>query len=989
MTSSNNRKSAAARRRSPALERLEDRSYMAVDALLAVTGDWNGDGIDTAALVDLAGQEVLFKDTNATGFADESFRWREISNTSVPIAGDWNADGTDTIGLYDFATGDFVLRVDAGAATTRIRFNITDAPDGSQPIVGDWNGDGTDTIALFDAGSSKLYIVNDFGTGAADSIVNLSTLFAGLPSDATVVAGDFNPFLGDEVAVVSASAARMNYRSLSTDFFVTLENIFVPTSSGSTYDQWVAGDWDNDGDDELGGHSSSDHMFAIANEIQAAAADEVFQFQLEADTPSPVTPTASPPITTLANDLNQLTPNEVKALLKNAAMASASDDAIIAIVDRNGRILGVRIEGGVANAIKNNVFLRTFAIDGAIAKARTAAFFASGDLTLPTPSPGSPLTSRTIRSLSETTITEREVNSNPTLSNPAINPFTTTGVVSRNFGPGFVAPIGLGGHFPPGVNNAPVVDLFGIERQSRDGLITPGGDGVFGTADDGTLDNRFNVADQFIPAGKELSTPDSYGRQTGLVPYATGRGIATLPGGVPLYKRGPNGVQQVGGIGVFFPGKDGFAAFEQNFKAGVNQDVYDRVNAPRVLEAEFIAVAAAGGLPELVDRVSPKIFLSPLSLEATRAARIDLVGIQLETFGPRASQKYPGGGFNTLLDVGRRVGRGSNSGTDEIVTASNLQYIGGKAVPQGWLVKPHAAADGSLSTQAVINIVERSIAEAQRTRAAIRFRVNPDGFAEPANNAKMVIAVGDKQGNLLGLFRMPDATIFSIDVAVAKARNTAYYANPAELKNADKVDDSLLLDNYTQAELRARGALLNGLGNPDFYRNIAGTQQFNSQNGVALTNRTFRFLVEPRYPSGVDGTLPPIFSILNDHNINQTSGINPRTAENLGAANAPAGSFESVMGYDSFHVMSNFRDDTFTANHNGIVFFPGSSALYNGTKVIGGFGISGDGVDQDDVVTFAGQRGLEPPNGYRADQTYYRGVRLPYQKFNRNPPGGV
>ena len=40
---------------------------------------------------------------------------------------------------------------------------------------------------------------------------------------------------------------------------------------------------------------------------------------------------------------------------------------------------------------------------------------------------------------------------------------------------------------------------------------------------------------------------------------------------------------------------------------------------------------------------------------------------------------------------------------------------------------------------------------------------------------------------------MPDATIFSIDVAVAKARNTAYYADPNALQDADKVDDDLLI----------------------------------------------------------------------------------------------------------------------------------------------------------------------------------------------------
>jgi len=46
--------------------------------------------------------------------------------------------------------------------------------------------------------------------------------------------------------------------------------------------------------------------------------------------------------------------------------------------------------------------------------------------------------------------------------------------------------------------------------------------------------------------------------------------------------------------------------------------------------------------------------------------------------------------------------------------------------------------------------------------------------------------------------------------------------------------------------------------------------------------------------------------------------------------------------------------------------------------------VSGDGVDQDDVVTFFGAHGFAAPAGIRADHYFVRGVRLPYQKFSRN-----
>jgi hypothetical protein len=52
---------------------------------------------------------------------------------------------------------------------------------------------------------------------------------------------------------------------------------------------------------------------------------------------------------------------------------------------------------------------------------------------------------------------------------------------------------------------------------------------------------------------------------------------------------------------------------------------------------------------------------------------------------------------------------------------------------------------------------------------------------------------------------------------------------------------------------------------------------------------------------------------------------------------------------------------------------------------VGGFGVSGDGVSQDDFITSAGISGFEPPDQLRADPFFVRGVRLPYQNLPRNP----
>jgi len=91
------------------------------------------------------------------------------------------------------------------------------------------------------------------------------------------------------------------------------------------------------------------------------------------------------------------------------------------------------------------------------------------------------------------------------------------------------------------------------------------------------------------------------------------------------------------------------------------------------------------------------------------------------------------------------------------------------------------------------------------------------------------------------------------------------------------------------------------------------------------------------------------------------------------------------MGHDAFFPQTNFHDPFNILNQNGIVFFPGSSPLYGGGLLLGGLGVSGDGVDQDDVVTAAAKVSLDVPDNLRADQFFVRGVRLPFQKFNRQP----
>ncbi len=179
---------------------------------------------------------------------------------------------------------------------------------------------------------------------------------------------------------------------------------------------------------------------------------------------------------------------EVDQLLRRAVAASSRTDAIIAVVDRNGTILGVNVEPGVSLTNPNNL---DFAIDGAVAEARTAAFFANnGNPTSKAATSPTALTSRTIRQISQTTITQREVQSNPDISETD----------PTKQGPGFVAPIGLGGHFPADISHTPPVDLFEIEGTNRAVVAANG------------LPYNVNPAD--IPPGQTIPIPFSYGQQT-------------------------------------------------------------------------------------------------------------------------------------------------------------------------------------------------------------------------------------------------------------------------------------------------------------------------------------------------------------------------------------------------------------------------------------------------------------------------------------------
>lgn len=255
----------------------------------------------------------------------------------------------------------------------------------------------------------------------------------------------------------------------------------------------------------------------------------------------------------------------------------------------------------------------------------------------------------------------------------------------------------------------------------------------------------------------------------------------------------------------------------------------------------------------------------------------------------------------TSLPDGVSSGPISGTGTFLVAPANSAGQP-----PEGDLIPPSAGPLGGLAASDVQNILDAAESTANQTRAAIRLPIGA--------RARMTIAVADLDGTIIGLRRMEDSTVFSIDVAATKARNMVYFNSSSR----------------TAADLNQ------------------------VPMGTAVTNRTIGFGGEPLFPPGIDGTSAgPFFNLFTQDLANPcTQGFQP------GAANA---------------------------NKSGIVFFPGSVGLYRNGTLVGGLGVSGDGVDQDDYVTNGGAAEFQAPAAIRADQVTINGVRLPYLKFPRNP----
>ena len=247
------------------------------------------------------------------------------------------------------------------------------------------------------------------------------------------------------------------------------------------------------------------------------------------------------------------------------------------------------------------------------------------------------------------------------------------------------------------------------------------------------------------------------------------------------------------------------------------------------------------------------------------------------------------------------------------------------------------AGANALTAAEVQTIMTRAIQQANITRAAIR---QPLG-----SNARVTIAVVDAAGTVLGVFRQPDAPVFGFDVSVQKARTAAFFSR----------SDA--------------GALLSGAGLTS-YVSRAAADGIRLDGTVAFSDRAVGFLHRPLFPDGINNTAAGPFSTSladwSPFNVGlELDLIKSNLIATLGGAAVPCSTIPNLP--------------------NGIQIFAGSTPLYKNNVLVGAIGISGDGIDQDDIISAAGANGFSPAPAIRSDQVFVRSVRLPFLKFPRSP----
>jgi uncharacterized protein GlcG (DUF336 family) len=393
-------------------------------------------------------------------------------------------------------------------------------------------------------------------------------------------------------------------------------------------------------------------------------------------------------------------------------------------------------------------------------------------------------------------------------------------------------------------------------------------------------------------------------------------GLAADPGGLPLYK---NGVV-VGAIGVMGDGDYGF-----------DPNILDRDIDPE--EAIAFAGTQSFVAPEAIraDRITvdgttlrfSDILASDIGAVSTNFAAINgSAGSLIAVRGYNGAAIIAGTPYGTEASGIRAARAAEFANTDAFILtdgAGNPRFPIRAGTDTASVTQPLTAAE-------VRAILEEAFTVLTRARAQIRRPLD--------SRMQATISVVDTHGEVLGIVRSPDAPIFGTDVSLQKARTAMFFSNPQAGANLLAAGGGVA--PFVQA-------MRTFLGDPN-----ALTGNF------AYGNRSVGNLARPYFPDGELGRPPgPLSRPIDDFNPFAVGLQVQLVAANIiQHAQFVAGASPT----DTAQRCTALPDTVQGQNRleNGIQIFPGGVPIYRGNTLIGGIGVSGDGIDQDDMVAFLG-----------------------------------
>lgn len=197
-----------------------------------ITGDWNGDGIDTIGIYDTNTGVFQLRDSNSTGPATYVFTLGNPGDS--PLSGRWDATlNHDAAGVYRPSNGILFLR-DTLTTGFADYYMVLGNP-GDTGLAGDWNNDGFDTVGIYRPTGTRFFLSNVNGAGITFSDVD----FLFFVANATPFAGDWTGTGQSRLGWFTVDSL-VAYRNSLTDGNADLSFTFGPGGGKPLAGKWVA-----------------------------------------------------------------------------------------------------------------------------------------------------------------------------------------------------------------------------------------------------------------------------------------------------------------------------------------------------------------------------------------------------------------------------------------------------------------------------------------------------------------------------------------------------------------------------------------------------------------------------------------------------------------------------------------------------------------------------------------------------------------------------